>query len=141
MEASWFWFSILVLVAWGFLGIVQKLTTNLISAEGALIWSVVGFMVLQPVLYNGVSPLSYPREALMWSLVNGVFNGLGAWTLMAAMKTGGKASIVMPIAALYPLFVTLLAPFVLHESVTPAQGAGVVCATVSIALLSSDSSH
>jgi transporter family protein len=133
--------SILVLLAWGFLGIVQKLTTNLISAESALVWSVVGFMILQPVLYDGTSLLSLPREALIWALVNGVFNGLGAWTLMAAMQAGGKASIVMPITALYPLFVTLLAPPILHESVTTLQGAGVVCATISIVLLSSDSSH
>lgn len=115
------------------------MTTSLISAESALIWSVVGFMVLQPILYDGVSPFAYPREALFWAIVNGVFNGLGAWTLMAAMRHGGKASIVLPITALYPLFVTILAPMLLHETVNIRQAAGVLCATASIFLMSTES--
>ena len=137
MEASWFWFAIIVFLAWGILGIVQKLATNLISAESVFIWCVAGFMVLQPILYSG-SPLAYPHRALAWAIVNGVTNGLAVWMLMAAMRAGGKASIVLPITALYPLFFALLSPVLLHESVSPLQALGVACGTASIILLSSD---
>ena len=53
MHAPWLWFSLLVLLSWGTLGIVQKLATNLISAESALVWSVIGFLLLQPLLFDG----------------------------------------------------------------------------------------
>jgi transporter family protein len=141
MHAPWLWFSLLVLLSWGTLGIVQKLTTNIISAESALIWSVIGFLVLQPILYGGPSPFHYTSAALGWALLNGVFNGLGAWTLMAAMGAGGKASLVMPITAMYPLLVVLIAPVVFHESITGLQEVGVACAMISVVLISSDASH
>ena len=79
--------------------------------------------------------------ALGWALLNGVFNGLGAWTLMAAMGAGGKASLVMPITAMYPLLVVLVAPVVFHESITGLQEVGVACAMISVVLISSDASH
>lgn len=141
MHAPWLWFSLLVLLFWGTLGVVQKVATNVISAESALVWSVVGFILLQPLLYSGPSPLRYTSGALGWALVNGVFNGLGAWTLMAAMSAGGKASLVMPITAMYPLLVVLVAPAIFHESITGLQAVGVACATISVVLISSDSAH
>src|SRR5262249_49564958 len=116
--SSWIWFSALVLLSWGVLGIFQKLSTNHISAESALVWSVVGFLILQPFLYDGKSVFMYPTSALGWAVMNGICNALGAGFLLAAMRAGGKASIVMPIAAMYPLLVVLLAPLVLGESIT-----------------------
>jgi len=123
------------------LGVVQKLATNLISAESALVWSVVGFLLLEPLLYSGPSLFHYTRSALGWALLNGVFTGLGAWTLMAAMAAGGKASLVMPITAMYPLLVVLLAPVIFHESITGLQAVGVACALISVVLISADSAH
>jgi transporter family protein len=138
-HSAWLWFSVLVLVSWGILGIFQKLTTNYISAESALVWSVVGFLVLQPFLYDGTSLFTFPPKALAWAVANGFFNAVGAGFLLAAMRAGGKASIVMPLAAMYPLVVVLLAPAILHESITPVQALGVACALVSVLLLSTES--
>jgi transporter family protein len=64
-------------------------------------------------------------------------NTLGAWALLAAMKNGGKASIVVPLTALYPIVVLLLGPLILKETITRLQGVGVLCALVSVFLLSS----
>jgi transporter family protein len=77
---------------------------------------------------------------LGWAFLGGVFNALGAWALLVAMKTGGKASIVAPFTALYPLVVVFLAPFVLQESVTALQGVGIVCALIAVVLLSTEGS-
>jgi transporter family protein len=54
------------------------------------------------------------------------------------MKSGGKASIVTPFTALYPLVVVFLAPLVLHESITILQGVGIVCALIAVVLLSAE---
>jgi transporter family protein len=132
----WFWFAAIVLISWGIVGLLQKLSTNYISAESSLIWLVVGFLLLQPFLYPGPAVFNYPARSLTWALLSGVLNALGAWALFAAMKSGGKASIVAPFTALYPLVVVLVAPVILHESISLLQGLGVLCALMAVFLLS-----
>lgn len=132
----WLWYSVITVVAWGVVGLLQKLSTNHISAESSLIWLVVGFLLMEPLLYPGAAVLHYSKWNLAWALISGVLNALGAWALFAALKKGGNASIVSPLTALYPLVVILLVPFVLHESITRLQILGVVCALIAVVLLS-----
>jgi bacterial/archaeal transporter family protein len=134
--APGFWFAVVTLITWGIVGLLQKLSTNYISAESSLIWLVVGFLLLEPLLYPGKAVLHYSEWNLTWALLSGVLNALGAWALFAAMKGGGKASIISPLTALYPLVVVLLVPFILHESMTPLQVVGVLCALAAVVLLS-----
>ena len=136
----WLWFALVTLFAWGMVGLLQKLSTNHLSAEGALIWLAVGFMILAPLLYPGRILFTYSAPALGWALLGGTFNALGTWALLAAMKAGGKASVVSPLTALYPVVVVLLAPLVLHEFITPFQGVGVGCALIAVVLLSTTGS-
>lgn len=132
----WLWYSAITVIAWGVVGLLQKLSTNYISAESSLIWLVVGFLLLEPLFYPGRAVLHYSRWNLTWALVSGLLNALGAWALFAALKSGGKASIVSPLTALYPLVVIMLVPLVLHESITRLQIVGVVCALIAVVLLS-----
>lgn len=136
----WFWFALVVLLSWGIVGLLQKLSTNHLSAEWALAWLAVGFFVLEPWLYPGHALFTYSLRSLGWALLGGILNALGAWALLAALKSGGKASIVAPFTALYPVVVVFLAPLVLHESITARQAAGVVCALIAVVLLSTESS-
>ena len=134
--SSWFWFAVIALLAWGVAGLLQKLATNHISAESSLVWLVVGFVVLEPLLYPGRAVLLYSARNLTYALLSGALNALGAWALFAAMKNGGKASIVAPLTALYPLVVIALVPFVLHESITHLQLVGVLFALGAVVCLS-----
>ena len=134
--APWFWFVAVTLVAWGIVGLLQKLSTNYISAESSLIWLVVGFLLLEPLLYPGRAVFHYSGWNITWALLSGALNALGAWALFAALKSGGKASIVAPLTALYPLVVIVLVPFVLHESITRLQVGGIVCTLIAVACLS-----
>jgi transporter family protein len=59
-------------------------------------------------------------------------------SLLAAMRNGGKASVVEPLSALYPAFVVLLAPALLNEHIRVLNGAGIVCAIIAGVLLSAD---
>ncbi len=138
MLPTWLWLSVLVLVSWGTLGLFQKLAMNHICASAALVWAAAGFMLLQPLLLPGSSVSNYSTNSLGWALLNGVFNGLGFLCLMAAMRQGGKASIVEPLTALYPVFVVLLAPVLLHESIRPLHGLGIACAVIGGMLLSAE---
>ena len=132
----WFGPAIVVLITWGIAGILQKLSTNHLSAETALVWLMVGFFLLDPWLYPQESILTYSSRSLVFALLSSLLNALGAWALLAAMKHGGKASIVVPFTALYPLVTVSLAPLLLHESITLYQGAGVACALIAVVLLS-----
>ena len=132
----WLWYSTITVVAWGVVGLLQKLSTNYISAESSLIWLVVGFLLLEPLFYPGAAVFHYTGWNLTWALLSGALNALGAWALFAALKSGGKASIVAPLTALYPLVVMMLVPIVLHESITRLQVVGVACALIAVVLLS-----
>jgi transporter family protein len=134
----WFWYAAVVLLSWGIVGILQKLSTNELSAEWAFFWLAIGILALQPWVYPGKAVLTYSTRALAWALLAGVFNALGAWALLAAMKSGGKASVVSLFTALYPLVVIFVAPFLLHERITKLQAAGVVCALLAVVLLSTE---
>jgi bacterial/archaeal transporter family protein len=132
----WSFFAGLVLLSWGIVGLLQKLSTNRVSAESALIWLVVGFFALTPAFYPGRSLFHYPTRSLLFILLCSALNALGALAIFAAMKNGGKAAIVVPLTALYPLVVVLTGPFVLKESITALQAVGVLCSLAAVALLS-----
>jgi len=132
----WLWYSVVTLVAWGVVGLLQKLSTNYISAESSLVWLVVGFLLLEPLFYPGVVVFHYSKINLAYAVLSGLLNALGAWALFAALKSGGKASIVAPLTALYPLAVIMLVPIILHESVSRLQWVGVACALIAVVLLS-----
>jgi bacterial/archaeal transporter family protein len=132
----WFFFAALVLLCWGIVGLLQKLSTNRVSAESALIWLVVGFLLLTPVFYPGKSVFHYSVHSLLFILGCSALNALGSLALFAAMKHGGRASIVVPLTALYPLVVVVVGPLILKQSITLLQAGGVICALAAVVLLS-----
>jgi len=133
---AWLWYSLLTVLAWGIVGLLQKLSTNNISAESSLIWLVVGFLLIAPFFYPGPILFHYSGASLSYGILSGLLNALGAWALFAALKNGGKASVVAPLTALYPVVVIVLVPPILHEAVSLLQWIGVGCALVAVVLLS-----
>lgn len=86
----WFWFGLVTLLSWGIVGLLQKLSTNYLSADWALVWLAAGFILLEPWLYPGKALFRYSGHAVGWALLAGVFNALGAWALLDAMKFGER---------------------------------------------------
>jgi len=135
--APWLIYTILALICFGLGGLLQKLSTDRVSAESALVWLVVGFLVLEPLVYPGRTALPYSARSILFVLLAGVLNALGSWAVLAAMKSGGKASIVVPLTAVYPMVVCVLSPILLHEHITAMQGVGIACGMGAIFLLAS----
>jgi bacterial/archaeal transporter family protein len=75
------------------------------------------------------------RLGVTYGILNGVLTGLGLLAFYAAMASG-KASIVGPITALFPLLTVMLALLLLKERMNKVQTAGVFVALVSIFILS-----
>ena len=52
----------------------------------------------------------YSGRNIAFVFMAGILNALGSWALLAAMKSGGKASVVVPMTAVYPMVVCIIAP-------------------------------
>ncbi len=135
MHISWLWFALIVLLSWGLTGIFQKLAANRLSSDTNIALLVIGILFTQPFLIPAVPLSSYSRKAVIFGLLSGFLNDLGAWGLFEAMKLGGSASLVTVFTALYPLPVVVLTPLILGERLTGLQIAGVVCALIAVVLL------
>ncbi|MBZ5654878.1 MAG: DMT family transporter [Acidobacteriia bacterium] len=133
--APWLLFTGVALACFGIVGLLQKLSTDLVSAESALVWLIVGFLLLEPLVYSGRSMFQYSGRSVAFVFLAGVLNALGSWAVLAAMKSGGKASVVVPLTAVYPMVVCLVAPIVLQEHITSMQGVGIACGLGAIFLL------
>jgi len=135
----WLVLAILGLISWGAVGVFQKMSVDRIAVRTAFVWVAAGFMLLQVVVMPTVSWMNYSSKSLICAVLNGICNGLGILFLLAAMRHGGKASIVESLAALYPVFVVMLSPALLRERLSTFHLAGIGCAVVAAILLSVDS--
>ena len=132
----WLLYAVMAMICFGAVGLLQKLSTNHLSADSALTWLIAGFLFFLPAFYPGRLILDYSGRSWILAFASGVINILGAWTLLAAMRSGGKASIVVPFTALYPLVVVLAAPLLFDERILIHQSVGIICALAATVLLS-----
>src|SRR5207249_5367597 len=70
--------------------------------------------------------------------LGGLLNGLGALTSFAALKQGGKASVVIPIINLYPLVTIGGVWLFLGEKLSATQIMGIVLALAAVVFLSQE---
>ena len=77
--APWLFFTILALTCFGVAGLFQKLSTDLVSAESALVWLIGGFLLLQPLVYSGRAVFQYSGRNIAFVLMAGLLNALGSW--------------------------------------------------------------
>lgn len=139
MSAASLFFAFLALIFWGVSGITQKLSTNRISSELSFLWFAVAMAVISGGLIFTVPMHWHVSRLTFWlAVAGGTLNGLGALTSFLALESGGKASIVISLIALFPLPTVAFAILVLHEHLTAFQGSGIVLAIVAAILLSQE---
>jgi transporter family protein len=134
---GWLVYALIALVFWGITGVTQKLSTNSISTQLSFLWFAVAFVPIALVILVSMPLDWHLKPRVFWlAVVGGGLNGLGAFTSFAALESGGKASIVIPLVYLYPLLAILLALLFLHERLTGVQAAGIALAIIAAILLS-----
>jgi bacterial/archaeal transporter family protein len=138
--SEWVTFSLATIGLWGIMGLLQKLSTNRISADAVFIWSRIGYL---PILVWFLIVTSFhnlgAREYAIGIAV-GVTNGLGAWYLYASLESGAPASVAIPLTSLYPLLTVLLAVAFLGERPKLLQWVGIALAMLAGHLMSLGSS-
>jgi len=135
--SRWLLYAVLPIALWGTSGFLQKLATNHISGERSTLWFLGAFIPFG-VLFLLQEPLPAHIAPTAWLLViaQGFFLALGNLAVLAAFANHGKASIVTPLAALYPVVSVPIAIGFLGERVGVREATGIVLALVSVAMLS-----
>ena len=139
---KWLLWSLVTIVLWGTWGLVSK-----VASAGVDAW-------VNQLLYTaGLAPLLIfvaftvhrrgkndaregRRRGVFWAFFTGILGGVGNIFVFQAMVAGGKASVVAPVTALFPMITVLLALTFLHERLGRVQWFGLGLAFVAIYLLS-----
>lgn len=132
----WMVYAVVAIVLWGVNGLFMKLGTNRVSARSMVIWVTVGFVVLLPWMWKLTTLAGLTRNVLIVGLIAGAVNGLGNWAVFACLEKGAKASVAIPLTALYPLCTVALATIFLNERPTALQWLGIALAVAAGAMLS-----
>ncbi len=134
--ADWLFYSLVSLVAYGVVGLLQKLTTNRLSGDSALVFYSLGYLVLFPIFWSQADLLDVAPASIGLGVLLGFIARSGEWFLFKSLEHGGKASIVVPLTYTYPLITLLLAVALLGERLSPVKWIGICLAIVGAVLMS-----
>jgi uncharacterized membrane protein len=132
----WMVYASVAIVLWGINGLFMKLGTNRVSARSMVIWVTAGFVVLLPGMWNLTTLAGLSKNVILVGLIAGAVNGLGNWAVFACLEKGAKASVAIPLTALYPLCTVALATIFLKERPSALQWLGIALAVAAGAMLS-----
>jgi uncharacterized membrane protein len=122
---------------WGAAGFFQKLSTNHVSGELSTLWFLGAFIPAAVVMLMR-EPLPAHIAPNTWLLVigQGFFLALGNFAILVAFASQGKASIITPLTALYPVVSVPIAILFLDERIGAREAIGIFLALASVAALS-----
>ena len=134
---TWQLLSVVTLILWGAWGIFAKLSANQGTAPllMATLGSGAGFsVILIGQLVAGFPPVR-PTLGIIYGLLAGTVGSIGLILFFYALRDG-KASVVVPLTACYPILTILLGVTILKEDLSLTQGIGLGLAATGIMLLS-----
>lgn len=135
---AWLFYSLVTILLWGAWGAVSKVASDGIDANTNQVYFTLGLLPLilvilrSPRLRGG----EQRKSGIRWAFITGILGGTGNIAFFEALVIGGKASIVIPVTALFPLVTVILATAFLGERMGTAQKIGLVLALAAIYILS-----
>ncbi len=138
--SPWLAVALVPIALWGVGALLQKVATTHVSAEQATLAFLVGFLpvsMLTPLCTSFEWRL--PGATWLLLLLLGFLFGLGNLTLIHAYSTGGRASVVTPMASLYSLVTIPLAVVLLAEPISLLEGLGIGLALLAVLAFSCES--
>ena len=135
---AWFFYSLIILAAWGVQAFFMKLANRTMSAESIFFYMALMGLALIPVaLYmtDFSQPINYGLGGPWLAAVTQILNSIGALTLVYAFRYG-RAIVVSPLTnAGAPLITALIALALLGIVPQPLKLLGIVLAFAAAALL------
>ena len=123
------------LICWAGWAFLPKIAVQNIEPKSILIYEVLGGLTIAVlILANLKYKLEFDLKGSSIAFASGALNVLGVLFYLQAI-TRGKIALVSTISALYPLLVTVLAYFLLQESLSLKQFFGLGFGFCSLILL------
>ncbi len=140
MHSSAFFFAILTALLWGVAPVFEKIgiSGGIAPYLGVVIRSIsVAFIGLAGLLLMGRTAefSSIDLKSAAFLVAGGLFAGFfGEYTYYSALKAG-DASLVVPVAAAYPLITLIISVLFFHEAFTLSKAAGILMVVGGVVLL------
>lgn len=135
--ARWLGMALLAVLLWGVTGLMQKMSTNHIPAQSSAIWFLGAFFpVAGAILLYDPLPGDVSTQSVALAAALGFALALGNLTILLAFSSGGKASIISPLAGLYPVVSIPIAIVAFHEKVNLHELFAIVLALIAVVMLS-----
>jgi uncharacterized membrane protein len=135
---AWFFYSLIILVAWGVQAFFMKLANKTMSAESIFFYmTLMGLALIPLALYmtDFSQPINYGLDGPWLAAITQILNSVGALTLVYAFRYG-KAIVVSPLTnAGAPLITALLSLALMGIVPQPLKIVGIVLAFLAAALL------
>jgi drug/metabolite transporter (DMT)-like permease len=135
---AWFFYALIILVAWGVQAFVIKLANRTMDAENIFLYMAITGLLLIPValaMTDFSQPINLSLSGPGLAAVTQILNSIGALMLVYAFRYG-KALVVSPLTnAGAPLITALIALALLGAVPPPLKIVGIVLAFAAAALL------
>ncbi|MDD3927439.1 MAG: EamA family transporter [bacterium] len=134
-----FGFALITALLWGASSIIEKLALAKVAPVQAIVVRSLGitlvFFLIMLVSRQTGSLRSVPLHTILMVITAGLMaGGIGQWTYYMALKHG-RASMVVPVAASFPLVTFALATILLREPVTVPRVIGVLLIIAGVVLV------
>jgi bacterial/archaeal transporter family protein len=135
--SPWLLVALAAVVLWGITGLMQKMSTNYVSARTSGIWFLAAFIPFGAIiLFNNPLPPEISTRTWILAIALGFTLALGNLTILLAFASGGKASIISPLAGLYSVVSIPIAILIFGERITGREGLAIALALTAVVLLS-----
>ncbi len=138
--SPWIGLALVPIGLWGVSALSQKLATHHLSGELATLWFLAAFVPVGALLaWRHPPPMGIASRTVFLAVLLGLSFALGNYALLVAFARDGKASVISPLAGLYPLVSLPIAVILLGERPGPRESAGIAIALAAVAALAQDS--
>ena len=133
---NWYLFSLATMVCWGMWGIFGKLASTQINSRLLILISTsTSFLLIWIVFLIYGFEIEKKGLGIGYAMLAGIAGSIGAIFFYLALRNG-KASVVVPLTALYPLVTVILSFLLLKESISGVNFIGILLALIAGILLS-----
>jgi len=131
----WQLLALFTILVWGFWGVLIKVASASLEWHQVYIWTSIASPIAALTVYLFHRSEISVSSASLLALMAGVLGALGYISFVTAVKLG-KASLVVPLTALYPAVTVIASRLILGEKISTLQIAGVILAIIAAILIS-----
>jgi transporter family protein len=133
---NWLGWSVISLIAWGVWGVVAKQALQGLPWQQVYLFAAAAsFGTAAVIALVARAEFALAPQFALPALAVGALGATGALGVYLALSTGGRASVVIPLTAAYPVITALLSVAFLREELGPTKLVAVIMFVVATILV------